>query len=68
MTSLFSKTGMWFGPLCITWAVTIMRKWKWLFVMAVLGLLDPGGEVCDPSELKELHAQQHSHVSDGVSL
>jgi hypothetical protein len=22
-----------------------MRKWKWLFVMAVLGLLDPGGEV-----------------------
>jgi hypothetical protein len=22
-----------------------MRKWKWLFVMVALGLLDPGGEV-----------------------
>jgi hypothetical protein len=22
-----------------------MRKWKWLFVMAAVGLLDAGGEV-----------------------
>jgi hypothetical protein len=70
MMSLLGKTGMWFGPLMQNLEVT-MRKWKWLFVMAVLGQLDPGGEsLCryDPSKVHELHTHQHRHISDGVNV
>jgi hypothetical protein len=46
--SLLKKTGMWFGPLKQNLGgcrFTVMRKWKWLFLMAVLELLDLEGKV-----------------------